>query len=151
MDKKYLSIYLVLLLFLSFFVMFFNRVVRISFDLYLSISFWEVAIVCYLNVPQRPIVLKPWSQRWHYWEIVEPLRGGVYCKTFRSMGECPWVAGPLPLPLSFASLPWGKKFWYTNPYLDMLTQNRPKVKGINWSWNGTSKALSQNKTFLFIS
>lgn len=33
-----------------------------------------------LQVPQGPVNLKSWSPGWHYWEVVEHLRGRTLLK-----------------------------------------------------------------------
>jgi hypothetical protein len=81
-------------------------------------GYLEVGIFCWLSFclricnifnlecPQKSHVLKAWSPGWHYWEVVEPLRGGALWEVFNSVPE-KGIVGPwsLSVPLSLFPSP----------------------------------------------
>jgi hypothetical protein len=48
-------------------------------------------------VPQRLMGLKSSSSGWHYWEVVEPLRGRAFWEVLGSLGACPQKGAPRSL------------------------------------------------------
>jgi hypothetical protein len=59
-------------------------------------------IVWIINVPLRALGLKMWSSAWHYWEMVERLRGGPSGR-LQVIGDMPLkgTVGPWSPPLCF--------------------------------------------------
>jgi hypothetical protein len=92
---------------------------------------------------------------WHYWEVVEPLRGRSFWKEVRPMGcdtegdigTC--TTSPLSHPLDLfhkaTSL-----FCHTLGH-DFLPCHWPKSSRTNWLWTETSDTVSHSKPFLLIS